>query len=111
MAEFLPLQRELLANKLFTASGSEEGYIWVNMNLSGTIDAPQEDLSVRLTTLIGKQMGDLITKGPASAMLDALLRHSPAKETGPGQQEPVPAPAPTIESAAEAAGSLLQSLF
>ena len=47
IAETLPLPRELLANKLFTASGSEEGYIWVNMNLSGTIDAPQEDLSVR----------------------------------------------------------------
>lgn len=109
MVESLPLPRELLANKLFTASGSEEGYIWVNMNLSGTLDAPQEDLSVRLTTLIGKQMGDLITKGPASIMLDALLRHTPEKKNEPGEQEATPAP--SIKSAAEAAGSLLQSLF
>lgn len=111
IAETLPLPRELLANKLFTASGSEEGYIWVNMNLSGTIDAPQEDLSVRLTTLIGNQLGDIITKGPASLMLDALFRRAPTKETGAEQQETAPAPASTIESAAEAAGSLLQSIF
>lgn len=111
IAESLPLPRDVLADKLFTASGSEEGYIWVNMNLSGTLDAPQEDLSVRLTTLIGNQLGDIITKGPASLMLDALFRHAPTKETGTEQQETAPAPASTIESAAEAAGSLLQSLF
>lgn len=111
IAESLPLPRDVLADKLFTASGSEEGYIWVNMNLSGTLDAPQEDLSVRLTTLIGNQLGDIITKGPASLMLDALFRHSPTKETEPEQQESTPAPASSIQSAAEAAGSLLQSLF
>ncbi len=109
IAGSLPLPSDVLSRKLFTASGSEEGYLWVNMNLSGTLDAPQEDLSVRLSTLISRQLGDIVAKGPASLMLDALLRQ-PAEKEQPSGQDTAP-PAEPIQSAAEAAGSLLQSLF
>lgn len=109
IAESLPMPRDILSRKLFTASGSEEGYLWVNMNLSGTLDAPQEDLSVRLTTLISKQLGDIIAKGPASLMLDTLLRQ-PAEKEESSDKNTTPTAEP-IQSAAEAASSLLQSLF
>lgn len=41
-----------ICSQLFTGTG-ESGYYWLNMNLSGTVDDPQEDLSVRLSTLAG----------------------------------------------------------
>lgn len=109
VADALPLPRELLVNKLFTASGSEEGYLWVNMNLSGTLDAPQEDLSIRLSTLIGKELGQAVIQGPASLMLDTLLRRpAPA---GQDEQTAPDAPGSPVKAATDAAGSFLQSLF
>ena len=110
--EGLPLSREMLIEKLFTASGPEEGYLWVKMNLSGTLDAPQEDLSIRLTTLLGKQLGDTLMKAPASLMLDTLFRRSETEEKATESGQPSDSPVETpIKAATEAAGSLLQSLF
>ena len=50
---------------LFNAVG-DPGYAWVTINLSGTTDNPKEDLSVRLSTLLGnlpkaalKKAGDI----------------------------------------------------
>lgn len=40
-----------LTQQIFNAQG-DAGYAWVNINLSGTLDDPQEDLSVRMTTLM-----------------------------------------------------------
>lgn len=39
-------------SRIFVAEG-EPGYRWVNINLSGTLDAPQEDISARLMTVLG----------------------------------------------------------
>lgn len=41
---------ESITSKIFNGQG-EKGYRWLNINLSGTIDEPQEDLSVRLSTI------------------------------------------------------------
>ncbi len=49
-----------ICSQLFTGTG-ESGYCWLNMNLSGTVDNPQEDLSVRLSTLVGKILPGMAT--------------------------------------------------
>ncbi len=104
---------EAIAAKLFTAQGEESGYVWVNMNLSGTIDHPEEDLSVRIATLAGQNLGQMLKNLPtnnAAAILNELLRQ-PAK--GDPEADSTPdsdkqsAPADLINTAS----GLLRSLF
>lgn len=123
----LPVSREELADQLFTAEGEEKGYMWVNMNLSGTVDKPQEDLSIRIATLVGQNLGKAVTDIPVSAasnLLNTLLRSKPKASQDEDDEEPgdenedvgsddedTPAPASPINDAMDAAGSLLRSLF
>lgn len=119
IAAALPVSSEALTSQLFTAQGEEPGYLWVNMNLSGTLDDPQEDLSVRIAAIAGQSLGKLLNsfpKGTAAQLLNTLLQQPrPAEasdeesQEAPTEDEPV-SPSP-IQNAAEAAGSLLQSLF
>lgn len=117
IAALLPLAPEELAAKLFTAEGTSNDYLWVNMNLSGTIDKPQEDLSIRIATLAGQNLGKFLTdipKGSASSLLNLLLQQKPTgqKESAPDTpQQPAPASGDIINDATKAAGSLLNSLF
>lgn len=104
---------EAIAAKLFTAHGEEPGYVWVNMNLSGTIDHPEEDLSVRIATLAGQNLGQMLKNLPsnnAAAILNELLRQpakgDPDSETTPATDKQ-PAPADLINTAS----GLLRSLF
>lgn len=55
IADRLPLPGKRFTSTLFNGRG-EAGYAWVNINLSGTLDSPEEDLSVRLTTLISNSL-------------------------------------------------------
>lgn len=41
-----------LASQLFNAPIESPGYLWLHMNLSGTLADPHEDLSVRLATVL-----------------------------------------------------------
>lgn len=109
----LALPQENLTNKLFTASGDDSDYLWLNMNLSGTIDNPKEDLSIRVSTLIGNSLTEFIKdipKASASDLLDILLKQ---KSKSTEEQEPTETQSSSspIRDAANAAGSLLQSLF
>lgn len=105
---------EAVAARLFTGQGEEPGYVWVNMNLSGTIDNPEEDLSVRVATLAGQNLGQMLKmlpEGNAAAMLNALLRQ-PAKETppaSPASDEPQPQKEPA--NLIDTASGLLRSFF
>lgn len=108
----LPLSQEELTGKLFTASGDDAAYLWLNMNLHGTLDNPQEDLSVRISTLVGKNLSMLlkeIPKGTASSLLNTLLQQNSGQQDAPAENAPEPSdlPGKVINSA----GSLLQSLF
>ena len=113
----LPVSSDTLASQLFTAQGDEPGYLWVNMNLSGTLDHPQEDLSVRVAAFAGQTLGKLlnsIPKGSAAQLLNTLLQQPhPASEgeQEASEDETEPAPVSPLQNAAEAASSLLQSLF
>lgn len=129
LASTLPVPREQLVDQLFTAEGEEKGYLWVNMNLSGTIDDPQEDLSIRISTLAGRQLGKAVTELPVSAasgLLNTLLTsknasadEEPADETSDEEdadeereeEDSTPSHPSPINNAAEAAGSILRSLF
>ena len=104
---------EAVAARLFTAHGEESGYVWVNMNLSGTIDHPEEDLSVRIATLAGQNLGQLLKNLPvnnAASMLNELLRQpaqgDPDSESSPAGEKQA-SPADLINTAS----GLLRSLF
>ena len=117
IAAAFPLSQEELADKLFSAVGDDDALLWVNMNLSGTIDHPQEDLSIRIATLAGQGLSKFlkeIPKGKASDLLNTLLKQKPVEPKKDEAAAPQPAtesPGDLIQDAADAAGSLIQSLF
>lgn len=74
---------------LFKVQG-EPGYHWASVNLSGTIDAPQEDFSVRAMSLLANP--DLVTQAGKTALdtlkgalPDGILpsANSPSTPSGP----------------------------
>ncbi len=54
---FNELQFKLITG-LFSKK-DEQGYIWFNLNLSGNLSDPQEDLSIRLATILGQTIPEL----------------------------------------------------
>ena len=115
LTTLLPLAPEQLTEKLFTAKGEESDYLWVNMNLSGTLDKPQEDLSIRIATLAGQDLAQFLKefpKGTAAELLNTLLQQKPAGQPeAPRDEAPEQPSGNIINDAANAAGSLLNSLF
>lgn len=104
---------EAIAAKLFTAHGEEPGYVWVNMNLSGTIDHPEEDLSVRIATLAGQNLGQMLKNLPtnnAAAILNELLRQ-PAKGDPDSESSTDSEKQSTPADLINTASGLLRSLF
>ena len=55
IADKLSAVHKEAADQLFNASG-DAGYRWLNINLSGTIDAPQEDLTARISTIMATNL-------------------------------------------------------
>lgn len=114
----LPFYQSSSIKNLFTREG-ERGYLWLHINISGTVNEPREDLSVRLSTLLSSSL-------PAAAM-QSLRRWVPGlppsrpTDSHPGEQgaetdAPPPEPEPTpstpeqlLEDAADTAGGLLNS--
>ena len=82
------------------------------MNLHGTLEHPQEDLSVRIATLAGKKLSKLlkeIPKGTASTLLNTLLQQNSEQQEAPAEDTAEPSNLPS--KVIDAAGSLFQSLF
>lgn len=83
-----------ISAQLFNASGAP-GYRWLNINLSGTVDAPQEDLSARLRTILAATLPQAAAEAAGSAartageLLNSLLSPAPAP--------PEPTDSPTSE--------------
>lgn len=98
-----------ITEKLFNAKG-EAGYVWVNMNLSGTLDEPEEDLSVRLTTILQSTLPNVAGQA-ASAILDTLFNVTdttePKEQEGEESQEPTPKK-DIIQQTTESAGDLIK---
>ena len=109
----LPLSPDKLTNKLFTAVGDDDAYFWVNMNLSGTIDNPQEDLSIRIATLAGQNLSKMlknISAGTAGELLDSLLKQKSSENSDKASSSKEQT-GELIKDAVDTAGSLLKSLF
>lgn len=79
--------------QLFNGQG-EEGYRWLNMNLSGTLDEPEEDLSVRCAALMQKALPQAADQAAATAEQMLRLLLSPPKPT-PTEGSNAPAPRDT----------------
>lgn len=89
---------------LFNAQG-EADYLWLNINLSGTLEAPEEDLSVRCAALMKNALPNVAGQAAATAeqMFRTLLSpKKPAPKTDAGtEQKTTPAPADAVNAAAE----------
>ena len=98
MVAKIPLGDEAgLMDELFNATG-DPGYAWVTVNLSGTTDHPKEDLSVRVSTLLGDNLPKALLKKAGNATRDFLGRFTgnggdTGEEEGE-EEEDTPFPAP-----------------
>lgn len=99
------LGNEILA-QLFTGHG-DEAYCWVNLNLSGTLDNPGEDLSARISALTRQALPEMAGKA-LRATGGALLNLIPGfGGSRPAPQQPAP-PAPEAGEPATPAGDRLE---
>ncbi len=111
----LPLGGELAAS-LFNASG-DAGYAWMRMNLSGTLEAPQEDLSVRFKTLLSSlQEAASHVVGRLFSPTDVPADGKEGKPAQPTQPEPPKEGSGKLlqgagDAAQEVIGSGLRALF
>lgn len=89
---------------LFNAAG-EAGYLWLNINLSGTLDEPEEDLSVRCAALMQNALPEVAGQAAATAeqMFRLLLNPpNPAPKNGDVEgTEGAPSPADVLDAAAD----------
>jgi len=116
-----------ICSQLFTGTG-ESGYHWLNMNLSGTVDDPQEDLSVRLSTLVGKILPGMATNAVKSVSKtirnilpgtgEDASPYFPVGDESPEEEENSPQPADEAaphngiqESVEEVGKGVLQLIF
>ncbi len=100
----LPLPGKHFTDTLFNGQG-DTGYAWVNINLSGTLDSPREDLSVRLSTLISRSLpGEALDS--AGNMLKKLIEHAGQKKSTPST-DTAPIPEKPVESLIDGASDLL----
>lgn len=114
IVQVLPLPKESITDKLFTTRESDSDYLWVKLNLSGTVDHPQEDLSIRISTLVGDSILSSIrnqSKGSAADLLNILLQQKRSEAPAENTTDSTPESNSAIQNAVDAAGSLLQSLF
>lgn len=71
----LGLSKSPFISQLFNAPVAVPGYVWLHVNLSGTLSAPQEDLSVRLATILPQALPDMAERAVKSLqpMLHSFL--------------------------------------
>lgn len=88
----LGLSKSPLVQKLFNAPVELPGYLWLRINLSGTISEPHEDLSVRLATVLPEVLPALAEQamGSLGSVISTLL---PGKKSAPPAEGATPAPA------------------
>ncbi len=98
IADRLPLPGNRFAATLFNGQG-EAGYAWVNINLSGTLDSPEEDLSVRLSTLISQSLPGTVLDSAGNMLRKLFDSAQKNKEnTAPAEPSVEEAPADAAET-------------
>lgn len=98
VAQTLPAADAL--HSIFNAQG-EAGYAWLNLNLSGTLEEPEEDLSVRCAALMHNLLPQAAAKTAVTAeqMFRTLL--SPAAPAPQEDGDTASPPAAPLKDAAE----------
>lgn len=93
--------------RLFNAEG-DAGFHWVNINMSGTSDSPQQDLSARVKELTRSLMPDSIldTINSATEVGKGLLPGNSEKNDTPDATQ---RPASLLESATDTASDIIDS--
>lgn len=93
--------------RLFNAEG-DAGFHWVNVNMSGTNDSPQQDLSARVKELTRSLMPDSIldTINSAAEVGKGLLPGNSEKNDTPDAKQ---RPASLLESATDTASDIIDS--
>ncbi len=106
-----------MMQQLFNA-GSDENFAWVRINLSGTVDEPKQDLSIRL-----EQMASTLAIGAAGTAANSVMNilglgATPAKEEeeteetdDPSPKEETPTQPNLFQQGTDSAKGLLESLF
>lgn len=116
----LGLSHTAAVAQLFSAPVRVQGYVWLRVNLSGTLAAPQEDLSVRLAAILPEvlpSLADQAVKSLGSA-LEAFLpgKSTPAEKaetsaTDDPENTPKEAPAQPARQIQDAIKSGLDMIF
>ena len=79
------LANSKLTELIFNAPAEAPGYLWLHVNLSGTTDSPQEDLSVRLDTVLPLCVPELAEKAINS--LEGVLKAFIPATQAPKEQD------------------------
>ena len=92
----------------------DQGYVWVKLNLSGTLDDPQEDLTIRLCTVLGKAIPS-VAGGAAKALTEmfSTLTEQPKNKEEENTDTPQKKQESTspINSATDLFKNTLRSIF
>lgn len=105
----LPLPNTGILQQIFNATG-EAGYAWININLSGTVDDPKEDLSVRVTTILKPALPSRLNQS-AGALLNSLFKKATEATNETEQEEESNTNNTIIDQASDAVNTGLRLLF
>ena len=97
----LGLSKTPIVTKLFNAPVELPGYVWLRVNLSGTVAEPQEDLSVRMAAILPETLpvlADKATKSLKSVIGSFIPGKQDANDTQATDEE---SPAPEADQADE----------
>ena len=89
-----------LSDHLFNKKTEEPNFIWLVINLSGTIDDPHEDLSARISALLSQKSAETraqaveVLKGLLSPPLPPQQPRSTTDKNGEREKEKTPVPTP-----------------
>lgn len=110
----LGLSKTPIVNKLFNAPVEAPGYVWLRINLSGTVSEPHEDISVRLATVLPEALPALADKAMDSlhTVIGAFIpkQQQEAEEDVTEEQQEEEAPAkPARQKAGDKVRGLINS--
>lgn len=100
-----------LLSKIFEQE-DEQGIMWLRLNLSGTLDDPQEDLSIRIATIVRQALPQI----PGNAaqgfgnIINNLFNRPQKQEEQPQEAPPAPSQSP-LDDAGNLLKNSLQNLF
>lgn len=112
-ASRLALSQIPTISKLFEPE-DEHGILWLKLNLSGTLDHPQEDLSIRIATIMGQALPQLpgnAVQGLNNAINNIFSHPRQQEDKAPATPQEPEKPSSPLDSAGNLFKNTLQSFF